>query len=56
MCACGCFLLVAIVGGLVYSVMHGLWLAMAAIVLFALIVGWFGRKAAGSRRSKPGQN
>ena len=52
MCACGCFLIVAIVAGLVYSVMHGLWLATIAIVLFAAIVGRFGRKAAGSRGTR----
>ncbi len=49
MCACGCFLIVAIVGGLVYTVMHGLWLAAIAIVLFAAVVGWFGRKATAGR-------
>jgi hypothetical protein len=49
MCACGCFLLVAIVAGLAYAVIHGLWLAAISIVIFALVIGWFGRKAAGSR-------
>jgi hypothetical protein len=50
MCACGCFLIVAIVAGLVYSVMHGMWLLVGAIILFAAIAGWFGRKAAGARK------
>jgi hypothetical protein len=51
MCACGCFLVVAVAAALIYSVMHGLWLAVVALILFGAIVGWFGRKAAGS--SKP---
>jgi hypothetical protein len=50
MCACGCFVLVAVIGALVYSVMHGLWLAAVAVLLFAVIVGWFGKKAAGARK------
>jgi membrane protein implicated in regulation of membrane protease activity len=53
MCACGCFLILAIAAALVYSVLHGLWLAAAAVLLFALIVGWFGRKAAAARKSPP---
>jgi membrane protein implicated in regulation of membrane protease activity len=50
MCACGCFLVLIIVAALVYSVMHGLWLAVVAVVLFAAVVGWFGQKAAASRK------
>ena len=38
-----------VVAALVYSVMHGLWLAAVAVVLFAVIVGWYGRKAAATR-------
>jgi hypothetical protein len=49
MCACGCFLIAAIVAGLVYCAMHGLWLAGAAILLVAALTGWFGKKAAASR-------
>ena len=49
MCACGCFLVAAIVAGLVYTVMHGMWLATAGIVVLAGLIGWFGRKAAASR-------
>jgi len=45
MCACGCFLLVAVVAGLVYCVMHGLWLAAGAVLLFSALAGWFGKKA-----------
>lgn len=50
MCACGCFLVAAIVAGLVYTVMHGLWLATAGIVVLAALIGWFGKKAADARR------
>jgi hypothetical protein len=49
MCACGCFLLVAVLAALVYSVMHGLWLVAVSVVLFAVVIGWFGRKATRSR-------
>ena len=45
MCACGCFLVVAIAAGLVYTVMHGLWLAAIAILVFSVLTGWLGRKA-----------
>ncbi len=50
MCACGCFLAIAIAGGLVYTVMHGLWLATAGIAVAAALIGWFGKKAAATRR------
>ena len=49
MCACGCLALAGVVAGLVYTVMHGLWLAAAAIVIVSALAGWFGRKAAASR-------
>jgi hypothetical protein len=49
MCACGCFLVAVIAAGLVYTVMHGLWLATAGIVVLAALIGWFGKKAAASR-------
>jgi hypothetical protein len=44
LCACGCFLIVAVVAGLVYTVMHGMWPMAAAILLFAAVTGWLGRK------------
>jgi membrane protein implicated in regulation of membrane protease activity len=50
-CACGCFLLAAILAALVYSVMHGLWLLAIAVLLFAAVVAWFGKKAAASRNT-----
>jgi hypothetical protein len=34
----------AIVAALVYAVMHGLWIIAIAILLFAGLVGWLGRK------------
>ena len=49
MCACGCFLIAAVVAALVYTVMHGMWLAAAGVVAAAAVVGWFGKKAAGAR-------
>ena len=49
MCACGCFLLAAIAAGLVYTVMHGMWLAAAGVVVAAALIGLFGKKAAAAR-------
>lgn len=46
MCACGCFLLVAVIAALTYCVMHGLWLWAIAVLLFSALIGWLGRKAA----------
>jgi membrane protein implicated in regulation of membrane protease activity len=53
MCACGCFLLVAIAGALVYCVMHGLWLAAAGVVALTVAIAWFGRKAMQARSNPP---
>jgi membrane protein implicated in regulation of membrane protease activity len=50
MCACGCFLLAAIVGALVYCVMHGLWLAAAGVIALTAAIAWFGRKAMQARK------
>jgi hypothetical protein len=50
MCACGCFLVIAVLAALVYCVMHGLWLWAFAVLVLSALVGWFGKKAAGSRR------
>ncbi len=44
MCACGCFLLVAVVAALVYCVMHGLWLPGLAVVFAAGVLGWLAKK------------
>ncbi len=49
MCACGCFLLVAIGGALGYCVMHGLWLPAAGILALTAVLAWFGRKAVKAR-------
>jgi hypothetical protein len=35
------------IAGLVYFLMHGLWLWAAAVLFFSALVGWFGKKAAG---------
>jgi len=48
-CACGCFLLVAVVAALVYALMHGLWLLAAAVLFFAAIIGWLGKKTVGKK-------
>lgn len=53
MCACGCFVLAAVIAALVYSVMHGLWLLAIAVLLVSGLIGWLGRKMAVSR--KPGK-
>jgi len=42
-------LLVAIVGALVYCVMHGLWLTAAGIIALTAAIAWFGRKAMRAR-------
>jgi len=52
MCACGCLALAGIVAGLVYTVMHGLWLATATIVIASVLIGWFGKRAAASRNQQ----
>ncbi len=49
MCACGCFLIVGIAFGLVYLAIHALWLPFVAVVIFAALIGWFGRKSVGPR-------
>ena len=50
MCACGCFLLIAIAAGLAWAIMHQLWWAVLAIVVFCGFVGWFGRKTSMARK------
>jgi hypothetical protein len=44
MCACGCFVLAAVIAGLVYTVMHGMWLAAVGVALVAGLLGWLGGK------------
>jgi hypothetical protein len=44
MCACGCFLLVAVAAGLAYCVMHGLWLIAVAVLLLAALIAWLSKK------------
>jgi len=46
MCACGCFFLAVVGAGLAYCALHGMWILFSVIVVVAVVVGWFGRKAA----------
>jgi hypothetical protein len=34
----------AVIAALVYAVLHGLWVAAIAVLLFAGVLGWLGRK------------
>ena len=52
MCACGCFVLAAVIAALVYSVMHGLWLPATAVLLVTGLIGWLGRKMIVSQKSR----
>jgi hypothetical protein len=52
MCACGCFVLAAVIAALVYSVMHGLWLLAIAVLVVAGLIGWLGRKMVISQKSR----
>jgi hypothetical protein len=44
MCACGCFLLLAVAAGIAWAVIHGLWPVAALILIVSLVLGWFGQK------------
>jgi hypothetical protein len=44
MCACGCFVLAAVIAALVFAIMHGLWLMAIAVMIAAAALGWLGRK------------
>jgi hypothetical protein len=45
MCACGCILVLGLIGALAYCVMHGLWIAAAGVVVLGCVVGWLGAKS-----------
>jgi O-antigen/teichoic acid export membrane protein len=49
MCACGCFIVAALIAVVVYGVMHGLWLIVGGAILVACVLAWFGKKMAGGR-------
>jgi hypothetical protein len=49
MCACGCFLLVAVAAGVGFLILHGLWWAAALLLIVSAVIGWFGAKASGWR-------
>ena len=51
MCACGCFVLAAVIAALIYSVMHGLWLLAIAVLFVTGLIGWLGRKMVVARKS-----
>ena len=38
-----------VIAGLVYAIMHGLWIVAVAVLLFAGLLGWLGRKMFVSR-------
>lgn len=44
MCACGCFLALALAAGLVYCVLHSLWLPAAGLIALAALLAWLGKK------------
>jgi hypothetical protein len=47
--------MVVVIAALVYAVMHGLWIVATAVLLFAGLVAWLGRKMFVSRPGrKPG--
>jgi hypothetical protein len=50
LCACGCFLLAAILGGLAYCILHGIWWAVAGIAILGGVIGWFTRKFAQAKK------
>ena len=45
MCACGCFLLLALIAGLAFCIMHALWFPAAGVIALAAILAWLGYKA-----------
>ena len=34
----------AVIAALVYAVMHGLWIVAIAVLVFAGLIGWLGKK------------
>ena len=52
MCACGCLVLAVVIAALVYTVMHGLWLATTAVLLVGALLGWLTRKMIEARKPK----
>ena len=43
--ACGCFLLLGLIAGLVFAIMHGLWLIAAGAIAVTALVTWLCVKA-----------
>ena len=44
MCACGCFILIALAAAFAYCVIHHLWLLAAVVVTVGLLIGFLGYK------------
>jgi hypothetical protein len=51
MCACLVFLILAILLALAYAVLHALWTMAGAILLLAVVLAIFGKKASAARKS-----
>jgi hypothetical protein len=49
MCACGCFLLLAVLAALLYCYVNGYWIAFGLVIAVAFAAGWFGRNMANWR-------
>jgi hypothetical protein len=47
MCGCGCFLIAIAIAGVVYCLIHGLWVVAVLIIVVPAAIAWFGRKALG---------
>lgn len=52
MCACGCLVLIVIAAVIVFAVMHGLWLMLAAVLLVAAVLGWMGKRMMDARKAQ----
>jgi hypothetical protein len=48
-CACGCFVLIAVIAVLAWTAIHGMWVLFALALIGAVAFGWFFRKYANWR-------
>lgn len=44
MCACGCFLVLALGAALAFCILHSLWLPAAGVIAIGALIGWLGFK------------
>ena len=51
MCACLIFLIVVILAALTYAMLHALWTLAGGIILLAVVIAIFGKKASAARKS-----